>query len=104
MTTTARFGFASGNLAKIWAVPKYVFGFILSWFVPRDRSSWIFGSGIGVGEGALAVARELQRRHPETRVVWAVADEEEAESARSEDSSRCSATDAPASGPRSGPE
>ncbi|CAG7601437.1 CDP-glycerol glycerophosphotransferase family protein [Leucobacter soli] len=84
MTTTARFGFASGNLAKIWAVPKYVFGFILSWFVPRDRSSWIFGSGIGVGEGALAVARELQRRHPETRVVWAVADEEEAESARSE--------------------
>lgn len=82
--TTAGFSFASGNLEKLLAVPKYLLSFVVSWFVPRDARRWVFGSGIGVGEGALAVARALRREEPEARIVWLVADESEAEAARAE--------------------
>lgn len=82
--STAAFSFASGNVAKLLALPKYVLSLILSWFVPRHRQLWVFGSGIGFGEGALEVARELLRQQPDARIVWLAGDEAEVEAARAE--------------------
>ncbi|MFV0435640.1 MAG: CDP-glycerol glycerophosphotransferase family protein [Leucobacter sp.] len=78
------FVFASGNLEKLLAIPKYLLSLILSWFVPRDARRWVFGSGIGVGEGALVVARRLQSVDPEAQIVWLVAGEDESELATAE--------------------
>ena len=81
MSSTTRFRFERGNLDKLLALPKYVLALILSWFVPRVAGRWVFGSGVGVGEGALAVAQELVRRDPAAPIVWLVANESEAENA-----------------------
>ena len=82
--SSARFDFANGNLQKLIAVPKFVCSLILAFFVPRHKDSWAFGSGIGVGEGALAVARRLRAEDPDARISWLVADESEAEAAEAE--------------------
>jgi CDP-glycerol glycerophosphotransferase len=76
------FSFAQGNLAKLYALPKYAFSMPLSWFVPRSKRRWVFGSGAGFGEGALVLAHELQRSEPEARICWLTADEAEATLAR----------------------
>ena len=76
--STGRFQFASGNLAKVLAIPKYVLSRIFAVFVPRAKHHWAFGSGIGVGEGALALAQRLVAEDPEARIVWLVADDSEA--------------------------
>lgn len=78
------FGFARGNLEKVLAIPKYAGSLLLSWFIPRISTLWVFGSGIGVGEGALALARELRRTDPSVRIIWLVADDSEAALAESE--------------------
>ncbi|QZY52463.1 CDP-glycerol glycerophosphotransferase family protein [Leucobacter tenebrionis] len=82
--SNAGFSFASGNLAKLLALPKYLLSLLVSWFVPRDEQRWAFGSGIGVGEGALALARALRAADPEARITWLVADDSEAAIARAE--------------------
>lgn len=82
--STGRFEFASGNLQKLLAVPKYVLSMLFAFFVPRDRDRWAFGSGIGVGEGALAVARALRADDPETRIAWLVTGEIETAAAEAE--------------------
>ncbi|MBK0420358.1 CDP-glycerol glycerophosphotransferase family protein [Leucobacter sp. CSA1] len=82
--STGGFQFASGNLAKLLALPKYLLSIPLAWFIPRIRDRWVFGSGIGVGEGALALARRLRAEQPEARITWLVADEAEADRARAE--------------------
>lgn len=82
--TTGGFRFASGNLAKLLALPKYLLSAVLAWFIPRAPERWVFGSGIGVGEGALALARRLRQEDPQARITWLVADETEAEEARAE--------------------
>lgn len=81
MSSSTRFRFDRGNLDKLLALPKYALALVLSWFVPRVRGSWVFGSGAGVGEGALAVAEELVRRDPAAPIVWLVANEDEAQDA-----------------------
>lgn len=74
--------FASANLAKLLALPKFALAWLLAWFVPRTVNRWVFGSGIGVAEGALAVAQELRASDAEARIFWAVADDAEAVAAR----------------------
>lgn len=76
--TPARFQFASGNLAKLLALPKYVLSLILSWLVPRDGRRWAFGSDAGVAEGALPLARALRERDPAAEILWLVANDAEA--------------------------
>ncbi|MBC9928017.1 MULTISPECIES: CDP-glycerol glycerophosphotransferase family protein [unclassified Leucobacter] len=78
----AAFSFAQGNLAKLCALPKYVLSIPVSWLVPRAADRWVFGSGAGVGEGALALADELRREDPDARIRWLVANEAEAGRAR----------------------
>ena len=74
----AAFSFAQGNLAKLNALPKYVLSIPMSWIVPRAADRWVFGSGAGVGEGALALASELRQEDPGARIRWLVANEAEA--------------------------
>lgn len=82
--TGERFHFASGNIDKLLAVPKYLLAWLVSWFVPRLPNQWVCGSGIGFGEGALAVARALTAEDPEARVVWLAGDNAEAALAAAE--------------------
>ena len=82
--STTRFQFARGNLSKLLALPKYLLSVLFAWCVPRAASRWAFGSGIGVGEGALAVARELRRAHPDAEISWLVAGTDEAALAAAE--------------------
>lgn len=81
---TARFEFASGNLQKLLAVPKYLLSALLAVFVPRVPNRWAFGSGIGVGEGALAVAQVLRVDDPRARIFWFVANQAETEEAEAQ--------------------
>lgn len=78
------FRFERGNLEKLLALPKYLISVVVAWFVPRDDHRWVFGSGIGVGEGALALARQLRAEEPEARITWLVADGAEAALAEAE--------------------
>lgn len=82
--STGRFEFASGNLQKLLAVPKYLLSALFALFVPRVAARWVFGSGIGVGEGALEVARVLRADDAEARIAWLVADEAEGALAEAE--------------------
>lgn len=79
---TAGLDFARANLAKLLALPLFGIGWLLGVVTPRASQRWIFGSGSGVGEGALAVARELRNRDPHARVWWAVGSDAEAVEAR----------------------
>lgn len=82
--SAGNFQFARGNLGKLLALPKYLFSVLFALFVPRVRSRWVFGSGIGVGEGALAVARTLRDEAGDAEIAWLVASDEEAALAETE--------------------
>lgn len=82
--STDGFSFERGNLTKLLALPKYVLSIVLAWFVPRVAHRWVFGSGSGVGEGALALARELRHDEPDAVITWLVANDAEADLARAE--------------------
>lgn len=62
----------------------YLLSFVCAAFVRRRDDQWIFGSWVGVGEGALAVAKELRRSDPAARILWAVSGESEAALAEAE--------------------
>ena len=81
MSTQSTFSFARGNLRKLLYVPLYVMGFVLSWIVPRKPGTWAVGSGIGIGEGTLALVLELRQRRPDASVTWISSTEEERETA-----------------------
>ncbi len=82
--STGRFEFASGNLQKLLAVPKYVLSACIAFFIPRVSTRWVFGSGIGVGEGALQVALALRQDDPAAEIRWLVANDVEAQHAEAE--------------------
>jgi len=52
----ASFSFGSGNAAKLLRIPLYAAGRIGTLLVPRGQR-WVFGSGAGIGDGALALWR-----------------------------------------------
>jgi CDP-glycerol glycerophosphotransferase len=67
------FSFETGNLRALRNVPFYLLGAIATLFVPRTRRIWVFGSGIGLGEGALPLYRLARKRlGPDVRLVWLV--------------------------------
>ncbi len=65
-----RFTFAAGNARKVIALPLYGLGAFVSFFVPRSGRLWVFGSGGGVGEGALALLQFARATDPSLRLVW----------------------------------
>ncbi|HEX4058897.1 MAG TPA: CDP-glycerol glycerophosphotransferase family protein [Galbitalea sp.] len=66
----SRFTFAAGNARKVLALPLYGLGTLASFVVPRSRGLWVFGSGVGIGEGALALLLYVRARDPALRLVW----------------------------------
>ncbi len=67
----ASFTFGAGNARKLLGLPVYACSAVISLIVPRSDRLWVFGSGIGLGEGALPLLRLAQQRLDDaTRLVW----------------------------------
>jgi CDP-glycerol glycerophosphotransferase (TagB/SpsB family) len=67
----ASFTFGAGNARKVLRLPLYALGALATLLVPRTPRLWVFGSGIGVGEGALPLYRAARTALPaEVRLVW----------------------------------
>lgn len=79
----ASFTFGAGNARKLLRLPLYALGALAALLVPRTGKLWVFGSGIGLGEGALPLYRLARERLDESvRLVWlASTDAEVAEAA-----------------------
>lgn len=73
----ARFTFSAGNARALARAPLYGLGALAARLVPRDPQRWVFGSGIGVGEGALALWELCRDRDPERRLVWLASSDDE---------------------------
>ena len=78
----AKFTFGAGNARAILRAPFYVAGSLASRLVARDPRLWVFGSGIGPGEGALALYELASRELPTKRLVWLCSTDEEVARAR----------------------
>jgi CDP-glycerol glycerophosphotransferase len=77
------FTFAAGNRRVLLRTPLYLIGALGTVVVPRTARLWVFGSGIGLGEGALALY-ELAREElgGDVRLVWLAGTQAELEEAR----------------------
>jgi CDP-glycerol glycerophosphotransferase (TagB/SpsB family) len=79
----ASFTFGAGNARKVLRLPLYALGALATLAVPRTPRLWVFGSGIGVGEGALPLYRLARETLPaEVRLVWLAGSTAELEAAR----------------------
>lgn len=75
------FNFASGNAKKFATLPLYALGAIASVGVSRSANRWVFGSGSGVGEGALALLRYAHNADARLHITWLARDRIELASA-----------------------
>ncbi len=66
----SRFTFAAGNARRLTAAPLYLLGALATRVLRRRSEIWAIGSGSGVGEGALALARHARQSDPTLRIVW----------------------------------
>ena len=71
------FTFAAGNARKLLALPGYAVGAMATRLVRRRPDLWVFGSGSGIGEGALPLYRMAERQER----VWLTSSPAEAEQA-----------------------
>ena len=79
----ASFTFGAGNARKVLRLPLYALGALATLVTPRSRRLWVFGSGIGVGEGALALYRAARERlDDDIRLVWLASTDAELATAR----------------------
>ena len=81
MPQIAPVSFAAGNAKKLLALPGYGLGALASIVVPRRRNLWVFGSGPGIGEGALALYRETRAADPSLSLLWLARDDRDLASA-----------------------
>jgi CDP-glycerol glycerophosphotransferase (TagB/SpsB family) len=78
-----KFTFATGNVAGLRRIPLYLLGALASYLVPRTDRLWVFGSGIGPGEGALPLYRLAREQlGPDVRLVWLATTDAELAAAR----------------------
>lgn len=74
----ASFTFGAGNASKLLRLPLYALGALVALLVPRSAKLWVFGSGIGLGEGALPLALLARERLDDrVRLVWLASTEGE---------------------------
>lgn len=67
----ATFTFGAGNARKFLGLPLYGLSAVFGLLIPRSRKLWVFGSGIGLGEGALPLyLRARERFGGDVRLVW----------------------------------
>lgn len=79
----ATFTFSRGNAQGLRRIPLYLLGALVTFAIPRTDRIWVFGSGIGPGEGALALLRLARRRlDSQVRLVWLATTERELTIAR----------------------
>jgi len=79
----AKFTFATGNVALLKRIPLYLLGALATLVVPRTDRIWVFGSGIGPGEGALPLLRLTRERlGADVRLVWLATTDRELVQAR----------------------
>src|SRR3954447_7782423 len=84
MRRGSKFTFATGNVALLRRIPLYFLGALATLVVPRTDRIWVFGSGIGPGEGALPLLRLAgERLGGDVRLVWLATTEAELDRARS---------------------
>lgn len=80
----ASFTFGAGNARKVLRLPLYALGALATLAVPRTPRLWVFGSGIGVGEGALPLYQHARATLPRSvRLVWLAGSDDELDAARS---------------------
>src|ERR1700754_3124123 len=83
VTNMASFTFGSGNARKLLRLPLYALGALTPSLFPRSPRRWAFGSGIGLGEGSLALYREARERlGPDIRLDWLATTDAELTAAR----------------------
>ncbi|WP_084515725.1 CDP-glycerol glycerophosphotransferase family protein [Microbacterium luticocti] len=75
----ASFSFGAGNAAKLLRIPLYAAGRLATLVIPRTADEWVFGCGVGIGDGALAMWDEVAAHGH--RAVWLVSDERAARDA-----------------------
>jgi CDP-glycerol glycerophosphotransferase len=74
----ATFTFTRGNAQGLRRIPLYALGALATLIVPRTRRVWVFGCGIGPGEGALPLYRLARATlPPDVRLVWLATTERE---------------------------
>ncbi len=79
----ASFTFGSGNARKVLRLPLYALGALATLVVRRTPRLWVFGSGTGVGEGALPLYRHARATLPASvRLIWLAGSSAELEAAR----------------------
>jgi CDP-glycerol glycerophosphotransferase len=78
----AAFEFGAGNARKILGLPLYALGALVTFITPRAAHLWVFGSGIGLGEGALPLYNTARRHLPQYRLVWMARSKPELEEAK----------------------
>ena len=72
------FTFAAGNARKLLALPAYAVGAVATRLVRRRPNLWVFGSGSGIGEGALPLYR-MAERHDRVWLTSSAAEAQQAE-------------------------
>jgi len=75
----ASFSFGAGNARKLASLPLYALGRIATLLIPRRSDDWVFGCGVGIADGALALWDLVASDgHP---AIWLVGSTREAKEA-----------------------
>ncbi len=78
----ARFTFSAGNARVLARAPLYALGALVAVLVPRSSRRWVFASGIGLGEGALALHDHVLTVDPDRHLTWLASSDTELAEAR----------------------
>lgn len=76
------FTFARGNATRLLSLPLYALGRVASAYTLREDDRWVFASGSGLGEGALALHDFARSADPTLRLAWIARDRAELDAAR----------------------
>jgi CDP-glycerol glycerophosphotransferase (TagB/SpsB family) len=78
----ARFTFSAGNARVLARAPLYALGALVGMLVPRSSKRWVLASGIGLGEGALALHDHARAVDPARHLTWLASSDAELAEAR----------------------
>lgn len=75
------YSFASANLAKLAALPRYALGALHSLSVRRDPQLWVIGSDFGLSDGGWAFYQAAMQLPQPPRVIWQVTNQRQRDQA-----------------------